>query len=177
MKIDCITAQKMIQPYLDRNLDDREASVFIAHVRHCPVCREELETAFLVDHALTFLDKDSSDSFDIARMVRDDLKEYERGMLLRSILNMLIWLGIALMTIVIFIILLRYIAPGVFRVSRADADPTGLPAISFDVAFSGPGLTAVVAPTVTSLTIPAGAASVLRPFYAVRPQAPPVAKT
>ena len=115
MKIDCITAQKMIQPYLDRNLDDREASVFIAHVRHCPVCREELETAFLVDHALTFLDKDSSDSFDIARMVRDDLKEYERGMLLRSILNMLIWLGIALMTIVIFIILLRYIAPGVFR--------------------------------------------------------------
>ena len=115
MKIDCITAQKMIQPYLDRNLDDREASVCSAHVRHCPVCREELETAFLVDHALTFLDKDSSDSFDIARMVRDDLKEYERGMLLRSILNMLIWLGIALMTIVIFIILLRSIAPGVFR--------------------------------------------------------------
>ena len=52
------------------------------------------------------------------------------------------------------------LAPGVFRVSRADADPTGLPALSFDVAFSGPGLAAVVPPGVSSATIPAGAASV-----------------
>lgn len=52
------------------------------------------------------------------------------------------------------------LAPGVFRVSRADADPTGLPALSFDVAFSGDGLAAVVPPGVSSATIPAGASSV-----------------
>ena len=52
------------------------------------------------------------------------------------------------------------LAPGVFRVSRADADPTGLPALSFDVAFSGAGLAAVVPPGVSSATIPAGASSV-----------------
>ena len=50
--------------------------------------------------------------------------------------------------------------PGVFRISRADADPADLPAITFDVAFSGDGLDAVVAPTVTTLTIPAGELSV-----------------
>ena len=52
------------------------------------------------------------------------------------------------------------LTPGVFRVSRADADPTGLPALSFDVAFSGAGLAAVVPPGVSSATIPAGAAFV-----------------
>ncbi|MBQ3811581.1 MAG: DUF2341 domain-containing protein, partial [Kiritimatiellae bacterium] len=50
--------------------------------------------------------------------------------------------------------------PGVFRVSRADADPTGLPALTFDVAFSGDGLAAVVAPGIATAAIPAGAAYV-----------------
>ena len=60
------------------------------------------------------------------------------------------------------------LSPGAFRISRADADPTDLPAISFDVAFSGPGLAAVVVPTVTTLTIPASTASVdisIQPVY------------
>ena len=45
---------------------------------------------------------------------------------------------------------------GVFRISRADADPTGLPALTFDVALSGDGLAAIVDPGVSALTIPAG---------------------
>jgi hypothetical protein len=60
------------------------------------------------------------------------------------------------------------LSPGTFRISRADADATGLPAISFDVVFSGSGLAAIVEPTVASLTIPAGAASVdisVTPIY------------
>lgn len=60
------------------------------------------------------------------------------------------------------------LSPGTFRVSRSDTDPTGLPAISFDVVFSGPGLAAIVEPTVAALTIPAGAAYVdvsVTPIY------------
>ncbi|MBR1608744.1 MAG: DUF2341 domain-containing protein [Kiritimatiellae bacterium] len=52
------------------------------------------------------------------------------------------------------------LAPGTFRIARADADATGLPALSFDVAFSGEGLDAIVAPTVSTLAIPAGEAYV-----------------
>ena len=52
------------------------------------------------------------------------------------------------------------LAPGVFRVSRADLDPTGLPALTFDVAFSGDGLAAIVAPGIATATIPAGESSV-----------------
>ena len=60
------------------------------------------------------------------------------------------------------------LSPGTFRISRADADATGLPALTFDVAFSGAGLSAIVAPTVTTLTIPAGESSVdlsVTPIY------------
>ena len=51
------------------------------------------------------------------------------------------------------------LTPGVFRVSRADADATDLPALSFDIAYSGEGV-AAVAPNSATATIPAGAASV-----------------
>ena len=46
---------------------------------------------------------------------------------------------------------------GGFRISRLDADPTDLPELTFDVAFSGDGLAAVVAPGISTATIPAGA--------------------
>ena len=51
------------------------------------------------------------------------------------------------------------LTPGIFRVSRADADATDLPALPFDVAYSGEGVAAVV-PNSTTVTIPAGAASI-----------------
>ncbi len=51
-------------------------------------------------------------------------------------------------------------SPGVFRVSRLDADSTGLPAVTFDVAFSGSGLAAVADPGISTATIPVGAAYV-----------------
>ena len=52
------------------------------------------------------------------------------------------------------------LSPGVFRVSRADADSTSLPALTFDVAFSGPGLAGIADPGISAATIPAGAAYV-----------------
>ena len=52
------------------------------------------------------------------------------------------------------------LTPGVFRISRADADATDLPDLTFDVAFSGDAIAAIVAPGITTTTIPAGAAYV-----------------
>ena len=52
------------------------------------------------------------------------------------------------------------VAPGVFRVSRLDADASTAPALPFNVAFSGDGLAAVAVSGISSATIPAGAASV-----------------
>ena len=52
------------------------------------------------------------------------------------------------------------LTPGVFRVSRLDADSAGLPAVTFNVAFSGSGLAAIADPGISTATIPAGAAYV-----------------
>lgn len=52
------------------------------------------------------------------------------------------------------------LSAGAFRIARADADATGLPALTVGVSFSGPGLAAVADPGVSSVTIPAGEASV-----------------
>ncbi|MCR5838731.1 MAG: DUF2341 domain-containing protein, partial [Kiritimatiellae bacterium] len=52
------------------------------------------------------------------------------------------------------------LTPGVFRVSRLDADSAGLPAVTFTVAFSGSGLAAIADPGISTATIPAGAAYV-----------------
>lgn len=52
------------------------------------------------------------------------------------------------------------LTPGIFRVSRLDADSAGLPALTFDVAFSGSGLAAIADPGISTATIPAGAAYV-----------------
>ena len=60
------------------------------------------------------------------------------------------------------------LAPGTFRIARADADATGLPALTVGVAFSGSGIDAVSDPGVTSVTIPSGEASVditITPVY------------
>ena len=60
------------------------------------------------------------------------------------------------------------LAPGTFRIARADADATGLPALTVSVAFSGAGLDAVSDPGVTFVTIPVGEASIditITPVY------------
>ena len=60
------------------------------------------------------------------------------------------------------------LAPGVFRVSRADADVADLPELTIDVEFSGSGLEAVAElPAAATFTIPAGAAYIDLPVTPV----------
>ena len=36
--MDCVRAQKLIRPYLDGKLSDRELEEFLDHVESCPAC-------------------------------------------------------------------------------------------------------------------------------------------
>jgi hypothetical protein len=46
--MNCIEAQKLIQEFLDDDLDNRELSDFLGHMDSCPDCKEELTIQFLV---------------------------------------------------------------------------------------------------------------------------------
>lgn len=57
--------------------------------------------------------------------------------------------------------------PGVFRIARADTDPTGKPALTFGFSLTGAGAAAVADPGVSTLTIPEGAGYVELAVYPV----------
>lgn len=77
-KMDCKTAQQMITPYINRELTDRELEGFIDHIRDCKECYEELEIYFTIHFALQKLDEDKNVSYNIQKMLKDDLRTSER---------------------------------------------------------------------------------------------------
>ena len=44
----CKDAEKLISPFLEDDLDNRELAEFLSHVEKCPECKEELTIQFLV---------------------------------------------------------------------------------------------------------------------------------
>ncbi|MBQ6376315.1 MAG: zf-HC2 domain-containing protein [Lachnospiraceae bacterium] len=116
MKLDCREAVLRIQPYLDRSLEDRECKEFLRHIMHCKSCRDELETAFLVEHALEYLDESDRDSFDIRSLLNEDITKVERQIVMHRISEVLIWIAVVLMTATIFIITLRFFAPHILNI-------------------------------------------------------------
>ena len=44
--MDCKEAEKLIQPYVQGNMPEKEMEPFISHIRKCHTCHEELETYF-----------------------------------------------------------------------------------------------------------------------------------
>ena len=116
MKLDCREAELRIQPYLDRTLNDRECKEFLHHIRGCKECRSRLETGFLVEHALEYLDESDRDSFDIEKLLNEDITKVERGILMGKITEFLTWAGIVIMAVVIGLIALRIFAPQLLKI-------------------------------------------------------------
>lgn len=50
--MDCRTAEKLMDKFLDRSLEGEDLRLFIKHVNSCPVCEEELGTSYLLNVAL-----------------------------------------------------------------------------------------------------------------------------
>lgn len=51
--MDCMEAQRLMQPYLDNKLTDKELAGFIDHLDHCPDCLEELEINMAVNAVMS----------------------------------------------------------------------------------------------------------------------------
>ena len=77
MKLECRDAQRMVPDYLAKKLDDKECAAFLSHVKSCPRCMEELETSFMIDYFLRYLDEDTDRSFDIRRLLKENIRKSE----------------------------------------------------------------------------------------------------
>ena len=52
----CKEAEKMVMPYIDEELGEKELDAFLEHIKDCSLCREELEIYYTVAVGLRQLD-------------------------------------------------------------------------------------------------------------------------
>ena len=63
--MDCKEAEKLIQPYVQGNMPEKEMEPFISHIRKCHTCHEELEKYFIVNRAMAYFEDDAPDSYNL----------------------------------------------------------------------------------------------------------------
>ena len=75
--MDCKEAEKLIQPYVQGNMPEKEMEPFISHIRKCHTCHEELETYFIVNRAMAYFEDDAPDSYNLTGLLEREKKEEE----------------------------------------------------------------------------------------------------
>ncbi|NLJ89799.1 MAG: hypothetical protein GX323_02780 [Clostridiales bacterium] len=60
----CIDFEKQIMPFINKELDDDELDDFLAHLKTCPECMEELEVYYTLITSMKQLDEDKDLSSD-----------------------------------------------------------------------------------------------------------------
>lgn len=71
--MDCIKAQSMIEPFLRRELNASDKERFIAHVRECSECFDELEIYHLVYSIVDKLDDEEELDTDFKKALEKNL--------------------------------------------------------------------------------------------------------
>lgn len=69
----CKTAEKMVTPYINKQLDDKTLEAFLGHVQYCEACKEELEIYYTVAVGLRQLDSDAG-NYNIAASMEESLE-------------------------------------------------------------------------------------------------------
>ena len=85
--MDCKTAQSLVIPYINDQLSDEETEDFLEHIENCKECYEELEIHFTVHYALQKLDEDDKISFNIPKMLKENLRDTKNRIHRRKIFH------------------------------------------------------------------------------------------
>ena len=72
-QLTCKEATKMVVPYIKGQLGDAELRRFVAHIKECHDCREELETYYIVYKGLMQLDEKEELPMNIIEALNEDL--------------------------------------------------------------------------------------------------------
>lgn len=108
-------ARKMVQPFLDGKLSDPDKRAFLAHIRQCKSCYDELETYFIVDRALRYLDDNVDETYDIQQLLKDQLDREEHELRLHRILRIVAVLALIAIILVVALTLIESLRPDLLR--------------------------------------------------------------
>lgn len=73
--MDCKTAQSLVIPYINNQLDEQLLKEFLDHIANCKECYEELEIHFTIQCALQRLDENKTVSFNMKEMLKENLRD------------------------------------------------------------------------------------------------------
>lgn len=74
--MNCKEVQRLLVPYINGGLEEKEEEEFVKHVRHCPECYEELEVYATVFAGIRQLDG-AEEEIDYRTLVEDSLTHSE----------------------------------------------------------------------------------------------------
>lgn len=116
MKCEEILAK--IDAYINDNLSDRELEDFLEHIKGCPECYDELETYYTISVGMKYLEQEKLESYNIPKMLKEDLREKECSLRRRRILTGTMIVVCLIFVIGIAVFLLFYLGdfelPGLF---------------------------------------------------------------
>ena len=74
----CEEALLKIDAYINDSLSIKETEEFLAHIRECPECYDELETYYTINVGTKYLENENMGSYNIPRMLKENLREKEK---------------------------------------------------------------------------------------------------
>ncbi|MDD3338810.1 MAG: zf-HC2 domain-containing protein [Lachnospiraceae bacterium] len=75
----CAEAERLVPAYLNNEIPQEKLEEFILHVKSCPSCYDELETYFTIYLAIQYLDDDKYSSYNMKKLLEEDLHRKEAG--------------------------------------------------------------------------------------------------
>lgn len=104
--MNCKEAQRLLVPYINGELEEKEEDEFVRHIRHCPECYEELEVYSTVFAGIRQLDG-AEEVINYRTLVEDSLENSEEDMRDEHFLGMYTFLLRTAATVVLFYIIMR----------------------------------------------------------------------
>lgn len=105
--MNCKEAQRLLVPYINGELTEKEEEEFVRHIRRCPECYEELEVYSTVFAGIRQLDG-AEEEINYRTLVEDSLANSEEDAKDEHFLNMYTFLLRAAATVVLFYTIMRW---------------------------------------------------------------------
>ena len=112
MKLDCRQIQKMAGAFADGSLNDRDLARVLDHIRTCGACYEEFKTTYLINYALSYMDRNRQGALDIDRLMDDKVKSSEAKLARHRIYTILLLAGIIVVGALTAAVVLSLVFPG-----------------------------------------------------------------
>ena len=85
--MNCNEARRMVTPFINKELTDKETELFLNHIEACSECKDELDVYFTVYRALDFLDSGTHHDFDFKKMLESEIQMERKGIKHRKVLR------------------------------------------------------------------------------------------